>query len=117
MMSIETIRAMADEAAEKAARENMVPYVYWDEDEVSRRGNFPFPFLGDYVPHGWEVIDDLELFCDSSGFGTDDEPALSERQLRAKIIRTIRESTDTIGWGITQVGQFQLYVQGYRKLK
>lgn len=54
------------------------------------------------------------LFCDSSGFGRDDERALSQRQATAKIRALISEYKNLYG-AITNAGQFQVYVTVYQK--
>jgi hypothetical protein len=83
MMSLETIRSMSQEARERAAAEGMVPYLV-DEKDISawKRGSglpLPFPFIGDYVPDGYEPEGEA-LFVDTSGFGAPDEPALTLTQ-------------------------------------
>lgn len=45
---------------------------------------------------------------DTSGVGEDDEPALSSRQLVEKL-------RSGYGYALTELGQFQGYVQEYRK--
>ena len=75
---------------------------------------FPFPFLGDYVPHGWEKLED-ELFVDKTGMGADYESALTVEQFKAECIRLYRENYPSgVAFAITQEGQFQLYVGVYR---
>jgi len=113
MMSLATIRHMSDEQARKASAVRKVPYVPFDVEEVERWGTggkpFPFPNLGSYRPHGW-ILED-ELFCDASGFGGENEPALSPRKLREKVKEIIGgDESKTYGFAITDVGQFQLYV-------
>lgn len=114
MMSIETIRQMAADATRKAARAKKQPYVPYDAAEVEGWDSFPFAFVGDYVPRGWKLVD--TWFCDSSGFGADDEPALSVSQLKEKILVKLDEK-ETFGYAITQAGQFQVYVGVYQKLE
>lgn len=111
MLSIQYIRAESDRAARLAARANKQPYVIYDEEEVDTTKTWPFPFIGDFVPKGWEKVD--ELFVDSSGFGSESEPALTQRGLRAKL-KEYLVSDDTFGFAITQCGQFQCYVGVYK---
>jgi len=107
MFSPDTIRSMQQEAAEIAAQDQMVPFVYWKHDNLGPP--FPFPNLGDYVPAGWELID--HFMVDSSGFGAPDEPADTPEQLRARIEREItKHEGQTVGWAIIEVGQFQVVV-------
>jgi hypothetical protein len=111
MLSIQYIRAESDRAARKAAKANRQPYVIYDEEEVNESRSWPFPFIGHFVPEGWEKVD--ELFCDSSGFGSESEPALTQRALRAKLLEYVR-ADETFGFAITEVGQFQCHVGVYK---
>lgn len=115
MMGLDTIRSMSREAALKSARDNNEPFLVEQEDiedwkvafEAGRL-RFPFPNIGDYRPDGWELGE--ELFVDSSGFGREDEPALTIEQLLDKL-------QSGKGYAITEVGQFQLYVGEFEKVK
>jgi len=112
MLGTDTIRSMQQEAAEQAAREKRVPFVYWPNDDLGPP--FPFPNLGDYVPDGWERID--EFMVDSSGFGSSSEPADTPEQLRTRIEREIAAHPgETVGWAIIEVGQFQVVVGEFTK--
>ena len=119
MMDPSTIRRMSQEAAAKAAAEGMTPFVYAEVSEIrdnsARDSLFPFPFLGDHVPEGWTLAE--THFVDSSGFGRDDEPALSIDRFMALIEErmTDPDRPETIGWGITEAGQFQVYVGEYHR--
>ena len=119
MMDPSTIRRMSQEAAAKSAAEGLTPFVYAEVSEIrddsDRDALFPFPFLGDYVPEGWTLAE--EHFADSSGLGRDDEPALSINQL-FDLIESRMSDPDrprTIGWGITEAGQFQVYVGEFHR--
>jgi hypothetical protein len=110
MMAIETIRRMSREAAVKAARAHKVPFTVTQDDIVEllagRTGTIQFPFLGDYVPKGWELTD--TLFVDSSGFGRPGEPALTQFQFYTRL-------KPGYGYAITEAGQFQVYIGEFRK--
>ena len=116
MMSLEYIKEMSREAAVVAAATDERPFTYWNEaelDEFMASGpGFPFPFLGDYDPPDWVEID--RHFVDSSGFGADDEAALSTRQFIALIRERIAERPGT-GWAIVEAGQFQVYVAEFKR--
>lgn len=113
MMDTQTIRAMADDAAKKAARLHKRPYVPFDEAEIEKMPPFPFPFLGDYVPKGWKKIE--ELFCDTSGLDASG-PAMPVPVLIDRMKADLQKK-ETIGYGITEVGQFQAYLGVYEKEK
>lgn len=113
MMSPSTIRTIQQEAAEKAATERRIPFVYWDGDDLAPP--FPFPNLGDYTPKGWERTD--HFMVDSSGFGSPGEPALTTDQLVDKIKDTITKNPGkTIGWAVIEVGQFQVVLGQFEKV-
>ena len=118
MMSLATIKAMQREAAYKAMAEKKTPFIYWNEGEVDEYERFPFPFLGDYVPEGWELVD--QFFVDATGLGQDWEPALSVRQFRELLKEKIKESREKLGhnpgWAIVEAGQFQVYVGQYQRV-
>ena len=117
MRSLAEINRISDEAAENANQKNLQPYVFWDNRETKLAKRFPFPFLGDHVPYGWELLG-KPLFADLSGFGAPDEPALTEDQLKDKIVQIQDENDDvSVGWGIVEVGQFQGYIQAFVKVK
>ncbi|MCB7128153.1 MAG: hypothetical protein J3T61_01280 [Candidatus Brocadiales bacterium] len=103
MFSLETIQGIQREAAARAAADEKVPFVVWEED-LAAFPPFPFPFLGDYVPPGWKQ--DRTWFVDSSGFGRPGEAALTATQFRDHL---------KVGKGYAIVGQrqFQVYVGEY----
>jgi len=122
MMSLETIRAMSEEQSEKAAKDNSTPYVPFNADDVNRmpggdnwdgRRGFPFPNIGSYVPNGW-VETGESFFVDSSGFGNDNEPALTHQQLNRELMKLV-EDKRRVGLAISEVGQFQLVVSVYER--
>ena len=125
MMSLETIRAMSDEQAEKAAKDNSTPNVPFNADDVNRmpggdnwngRRGFPFPNIGNYVPDGW-VDTGESFFVDSSGFGADNESALTYQQLNRELMKLveIHRGKRRVGYAISEVGQFQLVVSVYER--
>lgn len=110
MMSGAEIRRIQREAAARAARQNLQPFVVWPEDVEHFQAHpegFPFPFIGDYVPKGWRKVKDH--FVDSSGFGMEGEPALTARQF-AQLLQPGR------GYAITEAGQFQVYVGEFERI-
>lgn len=111
MMSLAQLHYRNAEAAAIAAAEDRRPFVVTIEDIESwrvaiERGldfQFPFPDLGDYVPDGWELTE--ELFVDATGFDMHDAggPALS-------IAEMVERLEPGKGYAITEVGEFQLYL-------
>jgi hypothetical protein len=114
MMSLESIRAETRKVTKQASRLYFQPYVPLHEDEIKTYPPFPFPNLGDHRPKGWELVD--TLFVDSSGWGADDEPAMSVRQLVKKLIE-LQRSDKTYGYGIVEEGQFQLHLGVFERRK
>ena len=103
MMGLEAIEAMSREAAQRAAeleQEPLVAFVNGDEAVLK------CPNLGDYVPGGWTLKE--ELFVDNSGFGSESEPALTAKQFLAKV-------KEGLGYAIVEEGQFQVYIGVFEK--
>lgn len=67
---------------------------------------------------GYELI--KEFFVDSSGFGLDNEPALTKNQFELELYKAIRDNdengTKKLTAKITGVGQFQVYVGLFKKV-
>lgn len=120
MMSNAQIVQMSRDAAMRAAEESKVPLMVWPEDLVDLSLIRGIPFLGDYVPRGWKRVGVPEgrcvykhdgvscWFVDSSGFGADDEPALSIEQFLGCL-------EAGFGYAIVEAGQFQVHVAKYVK--
>ena len=90
MMSAETIRELQDDMAQRAREKGLEPTY-----------DTPFPGLGTYRPDGWQLV--REFFVDSSGFGTDHDPALT-------IDEFLDARREGMGYAVTSAGQFQVYV-------
>lgn len=106
MMGLSEIRRLNDEAYRKAKSQGKIPFVVKDKSKLTTP--FPFPYIGDYVPDGWEKTN--EYFVDSSGFGGENEPALTVSQFMEKV-------RDGYGYAITEAGEFQAYVGEFKKTK
>lgn len=115
MLDYSQVRDEAARQARKAKREGKRPLHIRGFDpahplEFCKR----IPFLGDYVPEGWEVADGIQdLFVDSTGLGGEGEPALSVRRF-AERLEAFRKSGDPYGFGISEAGEFQVYIRVYR---
>lgn len=117
MMDTATIRALADEQAERAAREGQTPYVPWDEREVGEYGfvrPVPFPNIGSYEPEGWELVE--HQLVDKTGLGAEDEPALTLSQLKAWINEGLAQKR-SYGYALIEEGQFQVVIGRFRKVR
>jgi hypothetical protein len=112
MWSLEVIDYLNQKAARKARRQHKEPIVP-TLDEIENYPPFPFPHLGPFVPEGWEQVEDAVWFVDSTGWGHDDEPALSVEQFKDVLRQYIADNPDH-GFGIIEAGQFQLYVAAFR---
>jgi hypothetical protein len=117
-MSTEYINQLNREAARRAAREGLYPYTPEDEDLCSI-ADFTstfckaLPNLGNYIPAGWRK-DENELFVDSSGFGSESEPALTLRSLRNKV-KELKATDSSVGFALVDCGQFQVYIGVYHR--
>jgi hypothetical protein len=103
MMDIETIVAMNKQQGRKAKKSGKEPTQFEEEDIIQAEEGIFTPLkkitnLGNYIPKGWKrfntnelkdqlglpydwkFLDNGGLFVDSSGFGSDNEPALSVKQ-------------------------------------
>ena len=115
MMSIDTIAEINRERAAEAAQEGMEPFVFFSDEEIDQLP-FPIPAIGDHRPEGWEMVE--SHMVDSSGFGADNEPALTFRQFQSLIRQQIVEHAEqgkTVGWAIISEGQFQVFVGEFTK--
>src|ERR1019366_6088471 len=85
MMDLRTIRAMNTDATNRAKHKGTRPFI---PDEQIRANltvenmgeKLRMPMLGNYVPRGWEEVGE-PLFCDKSGGGGENEPAITLRAL------------------------------------
>ena len=120
MMSLETMRSMNEERAKVAKSKNLAPYWITSLQDIETlpggakhtSRNFPFPSIGSYEPDGYTEID--ELFVDSSGFGSEMEPALTVNQLNSRLVNLYQEHGEFAA-AITTVGQFQIYISIYKR--
>jgi hypothetical protein len=108
----QSIDAINQEAAEEARRLRKVPHVPRSPDEVDDYRPVPFPSLCDYCPGDWVRTDDEPWFVDSTGYGTEDEPALTTDAFKA-ILREYIEEHPEYGFGLTCCGPHQVYVGAF----
>lgn len=132
MMGPGVIKAMSDDAAYKAAQDNEEPLVPWKGDQLGS-----IPFLGDYVPKGWRLLRWDEVpggmphgagysastsedgparwLVDSSGFGADNEPAMTMSGFEVYLKDLLAKEPRTFGVAVVEAGQFQVVTQLYLK--
>lgn len=116
MLSTAQIVAESARAARVAARKHLTPYVPWDASEIDGFNRFPFPFLGDYRPKGWELQE--YVTADATGLGYESEPALTVRGLRAWCKAQIAAHPGrSVGFAITEAGEFQVVVASFVRIK
>lgn len=64
------------------------------------------------IPRDFTKIE--TLFCDSSGFGSESEAALTERQMISRT-KQLMDEHKNIYAALTGIGQFQVYLTFYKK--
>ena len=114
MFDLNTLRALSNDATQKAASAKRVPYKLYTPDEVNYWPPITFPNLGTYRPKGWKLVD--HWLCDSSGFGNENEPALTFNQLCDKIRKLEAEGKHN-GYAIIEQGQFQVVLGVFKEIK
>lgn len=113
MMSIEYIRDMAEEAGKKAKQHGKFACAHL-RDGADIRGlgsKHTIPFIG---THGEWMDENFKqvcepLFVDSSGFGSEAEPAMAQGQFTARLTALLKEH-GPLYVGVVEAGQFQCYV-------
>jgi hypothetical protein len=111
MMGYADIQALVDRATKESEEELREPlYVSPGMLREMRNGTqlYALPFLGDYVPPGWERTETEEYFCDTSGMGQPGERALTQEEFLAKM-------EAGYGYAVVEMGQFQCYVAQYQE--
>lgn len=127
MMSLEAIDAIVDEQTRKSRREKREPWfcpLNWGEMTAEQRSERMrrIPFLGKYLNKQWKqstrqngpgitfgTPDRGLVLVDKSGFGADDEPALTADRFRDEWVRP------GYGYGIIEEGQFQVVIAEYQE--
>ena len=90
------------------------PYVYDNLDDVTRLSSYPFPLITDrLLSDEWEVTGQT-WFVDSSGFGSESGAADTTEAFQEKLADYVDEFPEH-GFGVSGVGQFQVYVTAYRR--
>lgn len=109
MMSPETIRQLEKEAAFNAWLAEVEPYNPGSANEVRRWKTCPAPNLGSLRPEGWRVVD--AAFVDKTGWDNSG-PAMSFDAFKTWAATWV-ENDPTVGFGLVQEGQFQVYIAAF----
>jgi hypothetical protein len=127
MMSTEAIQDVQAQAAARASAQGMVPFTVWPEDleRPARELAGYIPFIGDYLPPGYERVN-LEdergahglymgdnqgygaWMVDASGMGAPGEPALTVDEWR-DVVRP------GLAYAVVEAGQFQVKIGAFRR--
>jgi len=101
MRSLKEIQNQSGEATKKARKHNLQPYIALCDND---KGVLSCELLGYAIPQGWQPTQ--SFFVDSSGFGSDNESALT-------IDNFIKEVRQGFGYALTSIGQFQVNIQEF----
>ena len=136
MMDLETIKYLNKKAGKQAREDDLEPKVLsYDEIVELEEGSIEpirsIPNLGTHIPSGWKkfnvnklkdklavpdwwygfkILKGGELWCDSSGFGAENEPALTVSQFADVVSKLVKENPH-LGFGLYSTGQFQAGVR------
>ena len=114
MFDRQYIEEINRKASREAAGAHKEPYVPFDAQESQNFKSFPFPFIGSYRPKGWSKVE--ELFCDATGLGSENEPALTINGFKG-IMLLYLDKPGNYGYAVLEAGQFQCYIGVYKKIE
>lgn len=110
MLSLEEIRRMNAESGMYARSHKLKPFLLKYVGQLDSMPPFPFPNFGDKADEMDEKYERVDsLFCDSSGWGSPGEPALTTDQLKRKL-KELFEEHGSILLAIESQGEFQLHL-------
>ena len=109
MMSSDTIEYYRRQAGREAKRKGKEPFLIESQEQIDSFPPFPFPNLGSHRPDGWEMTPDT-LFCDKTGWGGEDEPALTAEQLKQHL-------KVGKGYAIVEEGEFQCRIGEFSRIE
>lgn len=139
MMDSATMDELQSKSAYHARVNNIKPKMF-SEDEIFKMSDGDIsvlrdiPDLGHYRPQGWKRFNIIEiknklkhkykilnnnknhgtLFCDASGFGCNDEPAMTVYEC-LETIQELDHIKKNLGYGIVRTGQFQIELGVFAK--
>jgi len=87
------------------------PHVPDSAEEIRGYPPIPFPDLREFESAEWKDTEE-SWFVDSSGMGSDNEPALTVSQFKLEL-EAYHKANPTHGFGLTGMGQFQVYMSAF----
>ena len=110
--SYKYIRRLTEEATEIARHDGLRPALASEVLMTWRqRQRFNIPFLGDYVPEGWERTGEIGM-VDRTGRALQGDPAMPALEF----LRQVHELKDkSLGLGVIETGQTQVLVATYKR--
>ncbi len=115
MLSISQIQQEARDAALDAFARNQEPVCL---GSGQFHLPFPIPFIGTLVEQFGLPFAEIEtFFVDSSGFGQESELALTSERFADLASKLVAEHPRPLYWGVTQTGQFQVYVTAFERIE
>lgn len=97
MLSLAQVEDDSRRAAQRAPRDKKRPFTIEAEDLAAFRAGdhsaIGIPFIGGYVPKGFEPTENL-YFVDSSGFGGTGEAALTMDQFLSRVVPGLSYAAD-----------------------
>ena|SRR5688572_22196969 len=114
MWSTATIEDIRKDAGRTARRQHKTPQpVEIALEHYRLKGTWNFPFLGDYVPKGWVLCENIEpLFVDATGLD-DRGPALSQKEFVVRVENFIK-AQDHYALAILETGPAQAVIGVYQ---
>jgi hypothetical protein len=112
------IRKLADEAAFTAQKQGLRPVLAPEIIRSYRNSKrLNIPFLGDYVPAGWERTGEFG-FVDTTGRAAQGDSAMPAFEFFRRVEHiSHQEGSDDLGFGVIEIGQTQALVARYHKIK
>ncbi len=115
MRSIEYMQRVAREAALDAFAQKKEPVCL---GSGQFHPPYPIPFIGTLVEQFGLPFREVEtFFVDSSGFGQESEAAWTAERFADAASALVATHSSPVYWGVTQVGQFQVYVTAFEKIE
>jgi len=133
MFSTATIEKLNRDAARRSRERGEVPTIP-KAGTSAKDQNLKIPSLGDRTPRGWKRVSPASvgcqaltnaadspdetygcLFVDSSGFGSESEPALTLRRVFTLMDEVNAIAPNRYGYAVVRTGQFQVSIGIFSK--